>query len=300
MQSPEARGTMRARAARAKGYDRLGEMLVKPVVEPDGKRGNHRSSAGAGAAHGGWRCPYLKTSISSSVALVAAVLLLLTGAQWLSGSGSPLRHSGLAAGGDAEQTAAGLEGARGERPLRGKRSRQKQKATWPSSFRHSRVAATSTAVDADSAPVVEEPSGWVWVSQADIARGFSLLAAEDGALSTVDDIAETLVLPLEDEQCAEGWALPDCLQCAPGFEGDFCERDAAAAAERRRQEDLYNSQLYSAMELSSTPLTEVVQALPHTAEIHLRDYLPGVQRQAGRGSERFSAGVNIVAAGSTE
>jgi hypothetical protein len=49
---------------------------------------------------------------------------------------------------------------------------------------------------------------------------------------------------------------------------------------------VYNSQLYSAMELSFTPLTEVVQALPHcrqhTAEIHLRDYRPGVQRQAGR------------------
>jgi hypothetical protein len=59
------------------------------------------------------------------------------------------------------------------------------------------------------------------------------LSAQEGEAALDDGVAEQVAA---DDGCEEGWTGADCLQCAPGYSGDFCTRDsdggdsAAAAA----------------------------------------------------------------------
>lgn len=259
---------MRRRLARARGYDRLGELQLSPpskAAAVGGDMFSHGKEIDAAlrsqpARCNPRRCPYLKTPMGSLVALAAAALVIVSGTVCLSGLGGSVRlHT--AASAEEGHAHVGAAQPRQERPRRGKRGKQK---AVTSLFRRDRAVA---AEHEDS----EFSSSWVWISQADRARGFSLT-------HTVPDSqrAEVAVLFDEVDECGEGWQGESCLDCAPGFSGDFCTPE-------KPQLDLYNYQV----------------KLPPTAEVHLRDYLPRVldnerEIQWTRGSEVFSDGVNVA------
>lgn len=213
------------------------------------------------------RCPYLKTPIASSAALAAVALLIIASTACLSGLGGSVSPYAAT---DVAESHAGVRvpASRQDRPRRGKRGKQR---AVTSSFHHDRAAAVGTGAGAgaDSSHEDLEVSSWVWVSQVDRARGFSLAhTVADGLRAEVAVLSDEL-----DEECAEGWQGDMCLECAPGYSGDFCTLGAP-------QVDLYNYQV----------------KVPPSAEIHLRDYLPSVPSQGVRGTAVFSAGVNVAQA----
>ena len=258
---------MSRRVGRGRGYDRVGDLLVSPPKPGEHRVGSEVVLLRSVPFCSPRRCPYLKTRVASSVALVAAVVVVLTGALWLNGFGGSLQ-SDVVAGAVESRTGASEVARRQDRPRRGKRSKQK---AVTSSFRHDRAAEASAGATVDLSYEDLQVSSWVWLSQVERERGFSLRH------STLDGLqAEVALLPADpaDDQCAEGWAGESCLECAPGFGGDFCVRV-------KPQVDIYNYQVN----------------MPPAAEIHLRDYLPPAEpERRARGSAVFSAGVSIVQA----
>lgn len=265
--------TMRRRVGRARvGSDRLGDLLVSPPTpcsssaEGEGARELVAPLRSVVPFFSPRRCPYLKAPVMSSVALVVAVMLVLTGSLCLNGLGGSLQPDVAAGAVESHADVSEVVG-RQDRPRRGKRSKQK---AMTSSFRHDRaVGARAGSAAADSSYDDDlQVSSWVWLSQAERERGFSLTHATPDGLQ-----AEVVVLPAEGDECAEGWAGDSCLECAPGFGGDFC-------SPAKPQADIYNYQVN----------------VPATAEVHLRDYLPPVSEPRVRGSPVFSAGVSIAQA----
>jgi hypothetical protein len=244
---------LRRRSARARGYDRLGDLLVSPPAKAAAAVGREENGVAAlrSIRCSPRRCPYLKTPVASSVALVVAALLVLTGALFLNGLVGSVRPAHIAAG--VAESHADASGA--TRLRRGKRSKQK---AVTSSFHLERP------VGAESSHDEFHVSSWVWLSQEERERGFSLRHSAPGGL-----LAEVAVL--SDDECAEGWQGDSCLECAPGFHGDFC-------VATKPQVDIYSFQM----------------PVPATAEVRLRDYLPPDPRPLVRGSAVFSAGVSVA------
>ena len=259
---------MSRRVGRGRGYDRLGDLLVSPPKQTEHgveREGSEVVVLRSVPFFSPRRCPYLKTPVMSSVGLVAAVVVVLTGALWLNGLGESLQPDVAAS---AVESRAGVSetAARQDRPRRGKRSKQK---AVTSLFRHDRATEASAGATVDSSYEDLQISSWVWLSQVERERGFSLRHSAPNGLQ-----AEVALLPADpaDDQCAEGWAGESCLECAPGFGGDFC-------IPVKPQVDIYNYQVN----------------VPPAAEVHLRDYLPPAPEQRARGSAVFSAGVSIKA-----
>lgn len=241
----------RAAAAATAQQARLLARAQRKQLKQRGTRATDVKSRSIGASsHGGWRCPYVKISLSTSMALVGAVLLVLAGSRfWL--------------GGDDEQATPAVEISappvqqKAGPPAKPhtKRSRQKKKAST-SQFRIARVAA-STAATLTALDIPDEPTA---VFGTGFGASFEPYTQSAGALPSLDA-----------DECTEGWVGTDCLECAPGFGGDFCDQRLPVPGAPGAQADLRNYQ---------------IPQIPRQAEIHLRDYLPG--------SAVFSSGVSVV------
>lgn len=188
--------------------------------------------------------------------LVGVVLLLLTGSHfWLGGNDDQQLSPELTTPA-AEISAPPVQKAETPVKQQTKRSRQKKKTiASPSKFRVARVAA-STAATLAALDIPDEPS-------AVFSAGFAATLEQYNAQSAGD-------LPsLDVDECNEGWTGADCLACAPGFTGDFCDqRLPVPGVPGAPQADLRNYQI------------------PRQVEFNLRDYLPG--------AAVFSAGVSVV------
>ena len=162
---------LRRRSARARGYDRLGDLLVSPPAKAAAAVGREENGVAAlrSIRCSPRRCPYLKTPVASSVALVVAALLVLTGALFLNGLVGSVRPAHIAAG--VAESHADASGA--TRLRRGKRSKQK---AVTSSFHLERP------VGAESSHDEFHVSSWVWLSKEERERGFSLRHSAPGGL----------------------------------------------------------------------------------------------------------------------
>ena len=284
----EAKAAAAAEAQKARAQARIQSRKKGKGKAGKASKPAARTAGGSSARVGGWRCPYLRFSLATSLVLLLTVLAMMAGAVWLNTSTPAVPAQEVPEPETAKVTEPEVlpeAVAPAPEPAKSSKRGRLKKPRIRSTSQFQRERRTAAAALAASFSITE-PTECVFTS-----TGGLRMAPADGSDSEL--LVDLTAAPpaLEQDECTEGWAGADCQDCAPGFHGDFC--DQRIAVQPVPGAPAPDSQLPAPVAAPVLP--------PRRGAIDLRDYVlpPADENETatpGVGMPVFSRGISVVAA----